>query len=356
MSVTVRAVLTFLGLKLIIASVNLVTFPRLRPGRRTDLEDVSILIPARDEAHNLVATLPTVVDQQAGEVLVLDDASTDATPRTAASVPGVEVLTGAPLPPGWLGKPWACQQLADRARGRWLVFTDADVHWGPGALAGLRDELDRHAAPVGSVFASQRTGTFGERLTVTLIDDVLLSFLPHPLVHAEISASAVAVSGGVLAFRRDVYDRIGGHATVRDRIVEDVALGRAARRSGVEVAVALGAGVVHLRMYRGYREVIAGFGKNLRAAHGGSRALIAADVAWHLLAYSLPVVLAPRHGAWRLALIVGITGRTVVSITAGRPVAEALLTPLQPIAALPVAARAMARHQRWKGRDLEAGR
>lgn len=351
-----KLVLVFLGLKLSVALVNSVTFPRLRAGRGTDLGDVSVLVPARDEAHHLVTTLPSVASQGAGEVLLLDDGSTDATGELARDVPGVEVLTGAPLPPGWLGKPWACQQLADAAVGRWLVFTDADVHWGPGALAGLRDELDRYAAPVGSVFGSQRTATFGERLTVPLIDDVLLSFLPHPLLHADVSVHAVAVSGGALAFRRDVYDHLGGHASVRDRIVEDLALGRAARAAGFRVAVALGAGVIHLRMYRGYREVVAGFGKNLRAAHAGSRALIAIDLAWHLTAYSLPALLAPRHGPWRLALAMGIAQRAIVSVTSGRPVGEALLAPLQPLAAIPVAARAMARRQTWKGRDLGAGR
>jgi glycosyltransferase involved in cell wall biosynthesis len=354
--VTARAVLGFLGLKLLVALVNLATFPRLRPGRRDDLADVSMLVPARDEACRLRETLPTVAAQGAGEVLVLDDASTDGTAELARSVLGVEVLTGAPLPAGWLGKPWACQQLADAARGRWLVFTDADVHWGPGALAGLRDELDRHAVPVGSVFASQQTGTFGERLTVPLIDDVLLSFLPHPLVHADVSPRAVAVSGGVLAFRRDVYERIGGHAAVRDRIVEDLALGRAARATGDGVAVALGAGVIHLRMYHGYREVVAGFGKNLRAAHAGSRVLIALDLLWHLVAYSLPLLRARRAGAWRLALLLGITQRAVVAVTSGRPVGDALLAPMQPLAAIPVAIRAMGRRQTWKGRDLGVGR
>jgi len=354
--VTARLVLAFLGCKLAVALVNLVTFPRLVPGRRPDLADVSLLVPARDEAHHLLDTLPTLTAQGAGEVLVLDDGSTDATAELAGAVPGVEVLSGAPLPHGWLGKPWACQQLADAARGRWLVFTDADVHWGPGALAGLRDQLDRYAAPVGSVFGSQRTETFGERLTVPLIDDVLLSFLPHPLVHAEVSAHAVAVSGGALAFRREVYDRIGGHAAVRDRIVEDLALGRAARRDGSRVAVALGNGVIHLRMYRGYREVVAGFGKNLRSAHAGSRALIALDLLWHLAAYSAPAVLAGRDRRWRITLLVGVLQRAVVSVTCGRPVTDALLAPLQPLAAVPVAARAMARPPTWKGRDLGAGR
>jgi glycosyltransferase involved in cell wall biosynthesis len=354
--VIARLVLGFLALKTVVALVNLATFPRLVPGRRGDLADVSMLVPARDEAHHLGDTLPSVAAQGAGEVLLLDDGSTDATAALARAVPGVRVLNGAPLPPDWLGKPWACHQLADAASGRWLVFTDADVHWGPGALAALRDELDRYEVAAGSVFASQRTGSIGERLTVPLVDDVLLSFLPHPLVHADVSSHAVAVSGGALAFRRDLYERIGGHAAVRDRIVEDLALGRAARRSGAGVAVALGAGVIHLRMYRGYREVVAGFGKNLRAAHAGSRTLIVLDLAWHLVAYSLPAVLAPRHGIWRLALVMGIAQRAVVSATAGRPVAESVLAPLQPLAALPVAIRAMDRRQTWKGRDLGDGR
>lgn len=349
---TFWSVVAFLVLKLGIALVNLATFPRLKANAERDVSDVSLLVPARDEADNLITTLPALAAQGAGEVLLLDDGSTDETARLAAEVPGVRVLHGQPLPEGWLGKPWACQQLADAASRPWLVFTDADVHWGPGALGALRDGLDDAGARVGSVFPTQVTATLGERLTVPLIDDVLLSFLPQPVVDADLSRAAVAVNGGVVALERSAYRRVGGHAAVADRVIEDVALGHAARRAGERVAVMVGAGVISVRMYRGYRNVVLGFGKNLRAAHGGSRSLLLADLAWHAVAYTAPLVRARTQRRWLFPLALGVAQRSVVLRTSQRPVWEALLAPILPLAALPVALQAMRSRQQWKGREV----
>ena len=351
-----RSVTAFLLARTAINLVNWRTFPRLRAGRRTDLDRVSLLVPARDEAANLPRTLPGMAAQGVGEVLVLDDHSEDGTADVAAAVVGVEVLTGAALPPGWLGKAWALQQLAAAARGDWLVFSDADVQWEPGAVAGFLDAVEAQGARVGSIFPTQDTRTWGERLTVPVIDEVLLAGLPYPLLHADVSPHAVSMNGQAIAIHRDVYDAIGGWEAVAGRIVEDVAFGRLARRSGHEVALALGNGVVHTRMYRGYGEATAGFAKNLLTAHGGSRLLLAADVAWHAAAYTLPALLAPRRPAWRLPLALGVVQRAVVAATTRRAPAEALLAPLLPLAGAPVAFRAMRRRQTWKGRSFEVGR
>jgi hypothetical protein len=350
-----RLVVVFLAGRIAVNVVNWRTFPRLRAAVRGDLERVSVLVPARDEAGNLPLTLPGLARQGAGEVLVLDDHSEDGTAEVAAAVEGVKVLTGAPLPDGWLGKAWALHQLAEAARGDWLVFTDADVYWEPGAVAGFLDALEAQGARVGSIFPTQDTVTWGERLTVPVIDEVLLSGLPYPILHADVSPHAVTANGQAIAIHREVYDAIGGWAAVRGRIVEDVAFGRLARREGNAVALALGDGVVHTRMYRGYREALAGFGKNLLTAHGRSRGLLLADVAWHALAYTLPAALAPRHPAWRLPLALGIAQRAVVAATTRRNPLEAVLAPLLPIAGLPVALRALQRRQTWKGRSFEVG-
>lgn len=350
-----HAVTGFLAVRVAVNVVNWRTFPRLRPSERADLSRVSVLVPARDEAATLPHTLPLLAAQGAGEVLVLDDGSEDGTAEVAAAVAGVQVLAGRELPPGWLGKAWALHQLAEAASGEWLVFTDADVHWEPGALAGFLDELEAQESRVGSIFPSQDTRTWGERLTVPVIDEVLLSGLPYPLLHAQVSPLAVAANGQAIAIHREIYDAIGGWESVRGRIVEDVAFGRLARRQGNEVALALGDGTVHTRMYRGYREVMAGFGKNLLTAHAGRRSLLVADIAWHLAAYTLPALLAPRSRAWRLPLALGVAQRALVAATTTRHPAEALLAPLLPVAGLPVAAGALRRRQRWKGRDIHVG-
>jgi glycosyltransferase involved in cell wall biosynthesis len=116
-------------------------------------------VPARDEAAVLSETLPTWLAQGADELCVLDDGSTDATPRLLAAAAGVRVLRGAPLPPGWTGKNWACHQLGEAATGDVLVFTDADVSWRPGALDRVVDELvatGPGSSPSGRASAARR--------------------------------------------------------------------------------------------------------------------------------------------------------------------------------------------------------
>ncbi|MFC6592741.1 glycosyltransferase [Deinococcus lacus] len=98
------------AVKLGVLLVNAATFPRLRrPAAAPDLSGVSLLVPARDEAHNLAATLPALLAQGAGEVLVLDDGSTDGTAelatRLCAGVPGARVLRGRELPPAGAASP-----------------------------------------------------------------------------------------------------------------------------------------------------------------------------------------------------------------------------------------------------------
>jgi hypothetical protein len=335
--------------------VNLVTFPtlRLEPSGR-GRPPTSILVPARDEAHRLPAALRGIRGQQAAEILVLDDDSADETAsvveRAAAVDPRVRLVRGAPTPAGWTGKNWACHQLAAQARGELLVFCDADVALAPGALDALWCGMRAQHADVFSVFPRQRTVTIGERLLVPLIDEVLLAFLPHALLRLPVTAAATA-NGQLLAFRRAAYTALGGHACVAGELVEDVALARRTRGIGLTLGLALGGDLVGARMYRGYRESVRGFGKSLRAAHGASDLALASAVAWHVVAYTLPWLLARHAEAWRVIAALGLAQRMLVNLKTGRhALAEAALVPVTPLAALPAYALAFRRTARWKGR------
>ncbi|BCJ77488.1 hypothetical protein CS0771_70320 [Catellatospora sp. IY07-71] len=335
------------------------TLPRLArepgtggAGAAGRLPRTSLLVPARDEAARLPSTLPGLLAQPADEILVLDDGSSDGTADVVRGFadPRLRLLTGAPRPEGWIGKNWACHQLAAAATGDLLVYLDADVTLRPGALDAVWTQVRRQRADVFSVFPRQETGTLGERLLVPLIDENLLGFLPHQLLDLPIPAAAVA-NGQLLAFRRAAYDRLGGHAAVAGEIVEDLALARLARRTGLKLGLALGGDLVSTRMYDGYRSTVRGTGKSMRAAHGGSDVLLAASAAWHLAAYTLPW-LRWRHGAaWRLAAVLGLAERVVSNAKTGRGAyAEAALVPFTAPAALPVYALALRRTAVWKGR------
>ena len=355
MAALARAVVAFHAVKLAGLAANLVMFPVLRPQRqRASRPEISLLVPARDEGQRLPAVLAGLCVQDVTEIIVLDDQSSDDTAavvrHASAADPRVRLLRGTPPPPGWSGKNWACRQLAAAARGDVLLFCDADVLLAPGAVDACWAQLRAQRADVFSVFPRQRTATFGERLLVPLIDDVLLAFLPHRLLRLPVPSAATA-NGQLLMFRRGSYDALGGHAAVAGEINEDIALARRARRAGLRLGLALGGDLAGARMYNGYRESVRGFGKSLRAAHGGRDGALAATAAGHLLAYTVPWLAWRRGRAWRIAAVLGLAQRVLVNLKTGRgALGETVLVPVTPLAALPAYALAFRREAEWKGR------
>jgi glycosyltransferase involved in cell wall biosynthesis len=356
-----RAAVAFHAVKLAGRVANSVMFPVLRPSPagtgRAARPDTSLLVPARDEGRRLLATLAGFLAQDVTEIIVLDDQSSDDTAalvrRAAEADPRVRLVRGTPPPPGWIGKSWACWQLAAAARGEILLFCDADVLLAPGAVGACWAQMCAQGAEVFSVFPRQRTATLGERLLVPLIDDVLLAFLPHGLLRLPVPSAATA-NGQLLMFRRSAYDTLGGHAAVAGEIVEDLALARRTRRVGLRLGLALGDDLVGARMYSGYWDSVRGFGRNLRAAHGGHDSALAVTAAWHLLAYTMPWLAWQRGRVWRVAAILGLVERMLVNAKTGRgALGETLLVPVTPLAALPVYALAFRRYMRWKGRSYQ---
>ena len=346
----------FLAVQAAVLGLNLVAFPVLGArgsaprGRRPR---VSLLVPARNEAASLPTTLPSWQAQGADELIVLDDGSTDDTPRILAAADGVRVLRGATLPAGWSGKNWACHQLAQAASGEVLVFTDADVAWRPGALARVVAEMQATGAGLLTVWPRQRCVTFGERLVVPLVDLLLLANLPHPLVRALPFASLSGANGQLMAWRREAYDRVGGHAALPGAVLEDVLLARRAKGMGIRLALRLGGPWLETRMYRGWAEVVAGFGKNVLPAAGGSRLALLAIGALNLAAYTLPWLVAWFDPRWWALAAAGLALRAAANAKSGRSPWEAVLQPLGPVAFAAVVRRAVAGRggYAWKGRS-----
>jgi cellulose synthase/poly-beta-1,6-N-acetylglucosamine synthase-like glycosyltransferase len=309
-------------------------------------ERVSVLVPARDEEARIETCVRSLVDQGAVEVLVLDDGSTDRTAELARAA-GATVLSGADLPDGWLGKPFACQQLADAADpdSRALVFVDADVVLSPGAVGGavaLMRELDLQLV---SPYPRQEAPG-ATRLVQPLQQWSWLSFLPLRWAERSSRASLTAATGQLLVVDRAAYERAGGHAAVRDEVAEDLALLRAVKRSGGRGVVVDGTHLATCRMYDDWPALRAGYAKSLPE--------LPALVPPALLGlYVLPLL--GRHR--RQAYAAMVVSRAVAARRTGTPVVDALAHPVSVVAAVGLWARARWGREEvsWKGRPTRRG-
>jgi glycosyltransferase involved in cell wall biosynthesis len=197
---------------------------------------VSVLLPVRDEAHRVAACLESLLAQRHVpdlRVIVLDDGSSDGTADVVRAVGGerVTLVSGAAPPAGWLGKPYACHQLAAHADGDILVFVDADVVLRPDAVAAAVALLD--GFDLLSPYPRLLAVSPGERLVQPLLAWSWLTFLPLRAMERSRRPSLAAAGGQFLVLTRTGYDRAGGHAAVRGEVLEDIALARrVSRRAG----------------------------------------------------------------------------------------------------------------------------
>ena len=356
----------------VIAMISALTFPRLDQSSNTNHQPrVSILVPARNEAKVINNTVRRLLAQTYPhfDILLLDDNSIDDTATLARAAAGddprLQILNGDPLPSGWLGKNWACHQLAQAAQGDLLIFTDADVIWLPEALAALVSEMEQSGADLLTVWPTQITITWGERLVVPLMALVILGYLPLPLVNKTRWASFAAANGQLLAFRREAYDTIGGHESVRSEIVEDIVLARRLKQQGSRLWMVDGAGVISCRMYQDWPEVRNGYAKNIIAGYGNSVFWLVIATVFHWLIFLFPWLwLAfgwlgefPSWPLWPLVLIgLGVGVRMLTAAATCQRLGDALLLPVSVLLMTRIAGQAVwwRRHggPRWKGRTI----
>ena len=327
-------------------------------------EPVSLLLPVRDEAHRVEPCLRSLLAQVGVpdlEVLVLDDGSGDGTAdvvrRAAGADPRVRLLTGAPLPTGWLGKPHACAQLAAAARGSVLVFVDADVVLAPHAVAATVALLRSASLDLVSPYPRQVALTVAERLVQPLLQWSWLTFLPLRLAERSPRTSLAAANGQLLAVDAEVYRHAGGHAAVRGEVLEDLALMRAVKRAGGRGGVADGTHVATCRMYDGWPDLRAGYTKSLWSAFG-SPAGAAATMGLLGLLYVVPPLAALRGSRAGLAgWAAVVAGRALVARrVGGRVLPDVLAHPASVLVLAALTGESLRRRRRgrltWKGRAV----
>lgn len=253
-----------------ISFYNLITAPLISSGHsvKHSFPFISVLIPARNEEMNIEECLNSVLCQSypSYEIIVLNDHSVDSTGDILKKMEdrneSLKVIEGLPLPSSWLGKNWACSQLAAHSSGKLLLFIDADVNLSPDALSSAAGLFEQHGLKMLSCFPTQRVISLGEHLTVPSMHWILLAFLPLKNVLTSPSVSFIAASGQFIMFERDAYFKAGGHETVANEVVEDMALARLLKKQTGKVMTALGGKDVSCRMYRSFIEGLQGFSKN----------------------------------------------------------------------------------------------
>ncbi len=266
---------------------------------------ISVCVPARNEERNIRACVESILAQDYlnVEVIVLDDRSTDTTPRILQQLSTqnnrLKIIHGADLPEGWAGKPHALFQASAAAHGEWLCFVDADTFLSPNALSACYTKAIETRADMFTIMTFQILGTFWEKVVMPIVMTALsVGFSPRK-VNDPSTKDAIA-NGQFILIRRLVYDAIGGHESVKDQIVEDKAIAEQVKWNGYRLVVANGYAVARTRMYTSLSEMWEGWTKNIYLGLRDRPALMLLGVVGAFLALFAAVILPlwPMLGAF----------------------------------------------------------
>ena len=352
---------------------------------------VAVVIPARNEAAILPATLPGLLAQDypgAFSVVLVDDDSTDGTAQVAADLrqprPGpyparpLRLISGSPTPAGWAGKVWAMAQgLQAVPAADYILFTDADIGYRPGTVTALVRAAEADDRVLVSQMALLRADTGWERLLVPAFVYFFAMLYPFRLVNRP-GARTAAAAGGCMLVRRPALAAAGGLDRIRGARIDDVALGGLLKRAAPGNRCWLGL-TTDISSRRPYPRLAQLWDMVARSAYTQLRyspAALAGTVAGLLWLYLLPPaaalaglagLAAGAAGAGWLAAA-GLAGWVLMSVTYLPMLRLYGLSPLRapslPLIAVMYAAMtadSARRHHRgrggeWKGRTIPAGR
>lgn len=355
--------IVILTVRFFIVLVNLLTMQWLKDGEIEDSPFVSILIPARNEEKNISQLLSGLLDQtyKNYEILIYDDDSQDGTleivKKFAEKDDRIKWIKGQVLPEGWSGKNHACHQLAMHAEGRYFLFIDADVIVKPGMIQKAIYHIKRENITLLSIFPKQLMYTLGEKLTIPLMNWILLSLLPLSLIKSSHYASLSAANGQFMLFRAREYRQHWFHEMHKDINVEDIHIMRKIKKMGYTGHTILSGGEIECRMYTSYFEGINGFTRSMFAFFGGSGIILILFTIFTTLGFlfvwlgiSFYYSLIYLFIALLLRIIVALMSRQTVLLTA-------LFSPVQQISFVIMVVQSFRLRSRgkniWKGRTIE---
>ncbi len=353
----------FLILRFTVTLFNFLSNPKLGGSPRHYDDKVSILIPARDEEENILNLLQSIRDQDYHnyEVIILDDNSSDNTLQLCEDFCARDnrftVMKGKELPAGWLGKNYACYQLANAASGKYFIFLDADETVKNGLINNVVHRMKLFRLNLLSLFTNQITISLGERLVVPLMHYVLLNLLPLRLVRISKNPSFSAASGQFMMFDSESYLANQWHEQVRNKVVEDIEIMKLVKTFGYKGEALLANNFIQCRMYKNFRESIIGFSKNFFAGFNNN--------VFGLFFYLFLVVIGPLAAAAYLstelilfALSLIVLSRIMISLISGQNVLmNIILHPLQLLCLVIISVMSVNKYYTktilWKGRTIK---
>ncbi|MDO3644592.1 glycosyltransferase family 2 protein [Mucilaginibacter sp. L3T2-6] len=362
MLIAISITLLFIVLRFTVTVFNFVSNPKLTRVNRHYDERVSILVPARNEQGAILPLLQSIIkqDYKNYEVIIYDDQSTDNTygicEKFARTHSAVSIIKGDELPQGWLGKNYACHQLARKAKGKYLLFLDADTTICNGLINSAIHRMHINKLGLLSLFPNQQMHTFGEKVTVPLLNFLLLNTFPVRLAFLTKSPSAATACGQFMLFESESYHGHEWHRAAKDKVVEDAEIMQLVKSASYSGEVLLANGMMFCRMYRGYREALNGFSKNALAAFNYS---IIGLLIYILLLFGGPMIILMTLNFNLILFTAGliILSRIMISLASGQnALYNIILHPVQMVNMVIIAFLSIQKHLTktniWKGRRV----
>jgi cellulose synthase/poly-beta-1,6-N-acetylglucosamine synthase-like glycosyltransferase len=355
---TISLVLTFVLFLMTLINSQLIRIPR---NGRDLTASVAVLLPVRNEAANiteLVASLKAQVGVSDLKFYFLNDCSEDQTAELLQEAVSDDarfvVINGSELPDGWLGKPWALEQLRSKVHADYLVNIDADVRLEPKAICAAVNLLIDQNLDFVSPYPKQIANSFGERMIQPLLQWSWLSTVPLRIAEKSGRPSLAVANGQFFVVRNSALVKVNGFSAVKAEVLDDLQLARALLRTGAKGTVADGSHIATCHMYSSWPEVKAGYGKSLWAAFGSKFGSVVA-IAFIFLTGILPllgVMAGFTAGFYALELV--IVSRIISARISGGRIIDALSHPISALLLIYLITyswRARGKVQ-WKGRTV----
>lgn len=353
--------LAFLAIQLINVLLNILFSQKIKKSATQNDELISVLIPARNEEENIGTLLHSLSEMKNArlEILVFDDESTDLTSTIVTEYskknPAIKLLKSEGLPAGWLGKNHACFQLAEKATGAYYLFIDADVKLQDDIITDTVSYLKKYRLGLLSIFPTQILQTVSEKLTVPVMNYILLTLLPLIFVRISPFSSHSAANGQFMLFDASVYRKFQPHRHFKSSAVEDISISRFFKKKKIKIACITGEKRVECRMYTSYNTALNGFTKNVFMFFGNIP--IIAFLFWTLASLGFIPVIIWKLEYFPLYLLALILIQFIYSkVGRQNPLVNIAFFPLQLGFLLQVMFKSiLVKHQKqstWKGRNI----